>query len=627
MDLILTLYALVALQLEPNEIPAAFKQLRSKAVAYYYELIPGLEEAIGRFLKGDEDFGDLPAGLRSFTREYEKTPNAKASTVALLKAFVSWMSTSNENAFKRLGTAAAEAGFPAWVNQSLTTTLINQDPINIQLKDLVKRMTRGAYNGTGFKTTDEAAAAKALYPKLYAEFLALRKQHAQSWKASLAQFVKESGEKTVPYVDLMRFFKKNGIEHSMPTGFTGNIDAAGKWYSQYNEIIEGVPSIMVFPTVRMNAKYSKGSTEYVCVGVRADGTEGNYFYTQATKKSNTLQKFSKVKDFSAIVKSVRKNWVQLIMKGDAFDRKTIAAVVLELLYQFSARVGTKATEHNGVSSLTLGHYTETDSGFILKYLGKDGVPTRHIFKAVDPLTKKIASIVKVLATHPDKRKKDFLFTYNLKTGSFKLVQAGVVTQVFRQCGAGQLSVHKLRTFHATELMKKELERVYANRTKFKNTSDALAMLKKLAMKVGKDLNHVRRNALGESSVTPNTALANYIDVSLQVAFFQHYQLPVPKYLEKYVAHPELLMSFTYITGEGEPGDEQSKENEYQRQTVDDEDSLDKQEHERKTQLDAEDAELNRRLERDAERIATLLTKGGEGAGNVPESGQFDNVLV
>lgn len=622
MELLLTLYALVVLQLEPEPIPEAIKQLKSKGVKHYTDLIPGLQETIDKFIRGDEDFSGLVSGLKDFVKTYEKSKTAKASIVALLKSFVSWMSSGNENAFKRLEKTAADTQFPTWISQNFATNLTDQGPIRDQLLAIMKKF--GFPGKTGFPSIEDASASKSKNPELYKKFLAIRKEYTLSWKASLSDFVKSSGKKTVPYAELMKFFKKNGIEHNMPTGFTGNIDAAGKWYSQFDEPLTGVPSSAVFPQVRMNPNYKKGSTEYVCVGIRNDGTESGYFYTQSTKQQNTLQKFAKVQDFSGVVKSVRNKWMQNILKGDPGDPRTVASVVLELLFQFSARVGSRPQEHNGVSSLMVGNCTLTENGFILKYLGKDEVPTKHVYKATDKLGQRIVEIVKLLATHPDKKKKDFLFTYNLKTGSFKPVLAGVVTKVFRQCGAGQLSVHKLRTFHATELMKKELERIYANRTNFKNTKEALDILKKLALKVGKDLNHVRRNALGESTITPNTALANYVDVTVQAAFFQHYGLPVPKYLEKYVAHPELLMSFTLISSDGNPVSDET----YQDYTQQSEDNTDAEERERKEQLDKEDEVLNKRLEKDAERIGQLLTKGGDSVDNVsPNSGQFDNVLM
>lgn len=624
MELLLALYALVVLQLEPEPIPDAFKQLRSKGVQHYFNLVPGLEEAIKNFLKGGEDFGTLPAGLRSFIKEYEKRPTAKVSVVSLLKAFTSWMLTGNENSFKRLEQAAAAGDFPAWINQNFASNVVDQGPISVKLKTLVKKMSGGKRDSTGFATIDEAKAAKEKYPDLYAQFMELRKQYVKSWKASMADFVRESGKKTVPYQDLLKFFKKNSIGHNMPEGFTGKVDAVGKWYSAFDELLTNVPSTAVFPSVRMNPNYKKGSTEYVCVGLRADGTESGYIYTTTTKKGNTLEKFSKVQDFSHIVKSVRSKWVQNITKGEPSDLLTVASTVLELLYQFSARIGSRPAEHNGISSLTVGNYAQTSTGFILKYLGKDQVPTRHVFRADDRLSHKIADIVHLLASNPDKKKKDFLFTYNLKTGSFKLVQAGVVTKVFRQCGAGSLSVHKLRTFHATQLMNKELEKVYGTRKSFKNTKEALEVLKKLAMKVGKDLNHVRRNALGESTVTPNTALANYIDVTIQVGFFQHYGLPVPTYLEKYVNSPEKLMGFSYLASESEdPTDE-----EYQIHADQSEDENDSQEHERKSELDAEDQALKLRLEKDAEKIGKMLTKGGDTNDTyAPDTGNFDNVLI
>lgn len=623
MELFLTLYAMVILHLSPTPIPAAFKQLKSPGNKTYFDRVHGLEETIQNFLKGDEDFSPMLEGLKNFVRTYEKTPSAKASAVALFKSFVSYISSDNEAAFNRIEKASANPVFPAWVGQNFFTTQIDQDPINSRLKLLMKKMT--GESETSFPDLESSAAAKVKFPKVYSEWQQLRKLHAKSWKAAMSGFVKDSGQKTVPYQSLMKFFKKNEIEHSMATGFTGNIDAAGKWYSQFDEPLTGVPSSAVFPTVRMNPDYKKGSTEYVCVSVRTNGSDGGYLYTEATKKGNSLTKFAKVEDFSHIVKAVRSKWVKLIMKGDAEDQTTVAAVVLELLYEFSARVGSRPTEHNGVSSLMVSQYSEKPTGFILKYNGKDNVRTLHVFKGEDALSKRIVEIVRILASNPNKTKKDFLFTYNLKSGVPKLVQSGVVTRVFRACGAGHLSVHKLRTYHATQLMKSELEKVYGRFTSFKNTATAFGVLKKIALKVGKDLNHVRRNALGETSITPTTALANYIDISLQMAFFQHYALPLPKYLEKYANDPEKMLSSVYLSAEAseEPSDE-----ELQRKTQESEEILDAQETEDEKKLTEEDLRMKKRLKDDAARIGELITKGGRGSGNsAPEYGNFDNVLI
>ena len=622
MELLLTLYAMLVLQINSSPVPAALQQLKKKPNPKYAEFMPSLDKVRSSFLRGENNWGSLPAELAAYTKHYSSDKDSLQSIAALLKAFVSFISRGNENAFKRLEKTAAASVFPVWISQNFLTKSINQDPINKQLTVLVKRMT--GRNDTTFSSLDEAAAAKSKFPKVYHQWQQLRKEHRASWQASLAAFVRESGNKTVPYPALMKFFAKQGIEHTMPTGFTGNIDAAGKWYSPFDELMTGVPSTAVFPKVRMNPNYKKGSTEYVCVAIRADGSEGGYVYTEATKKANSVKKFQKVEDFSHIIKAVRSKWVQLIMKGDPEEPRTVAAVVLELLFMFSARVGSRPAEHNGISSLTVAHITLQDSGFILKYLGKDKVPTRHVFKVTDKLTQRIFEIVKILATAPDKKRKDFLFTYRLRRGNFKQVVAGVVTKVFRLCGAGSLSVHKLRTYHATELMKGLLDKVYANRTNFKNTKEAFELLKKLAMKVGKDLNHVRRNSVGETVITPNTALANYIDVSIQVAFFQHYSLPVPKYLEKYVANPSALMSTSLNVFAAEnPTDD-----ELQEQTQAEEDSRNKEESDRESDLDLDDKIARERREKEATRIGEILTRGGDSPGNyAPEDQSFDNVLL
>jgi hypothetical protein len=65
----------------------------------------------------------------------------------------------------------------------------------------------------------------------------------------------------------------------------------------------------------------------------------------------------------------------------------------------------------------------------------------------------------------------------------------------------------------------------------------MAIYKKMGEAVGKALNHVRRGANG-SRVTGVTALANYIDPEVQIAFFTQLGFRPPKSLERYMMDEE-----------------------------------------------------------------------------------------
>jgi phage-related holin len=77
----------------------------------------------------------------------------------------------------------------------------------------------------------------------------------------------------------------------------------------------------------------------------------------------------------------------------------------------------------------------------------------------------------------------------------------------------------------------ELAVIYSKKKEVDSTKEAMDLLKKAATLVGKKLNHVRKSVEGEQTVTPATAIQNYIDPVSQIEFFQHYGVPLPKYLE------------------------------------------------------------------------------------------------
>ena len=372
-------------------------------------------------------------------------------------------------------------------------------------------------------------------PELFKLYNKLKRQYNQVWKDELVAFLDE--EDTAPYEDFIEHLNDSDIQHCLPTGFTGDINAERKWIWQ-GKTIKGVPSGFMFPTVKMNPAQIKPDknvkSPWVFVALKEDGTQGNYYYTEDFVKEQRQKKFMNVKDLLGTIDDIRSRWLRLIKRFDENDIETVAAVILELLFQFSARIGSEGNGTDegvktyGISTLRRKHYRTNCRASFLTYMGKDAVKTKHIIEHVD--LKHICKILDSLSE--DKKPSDPLFTYRLKNGKRKPVRSGVVNSLFKKLGGGECTVHKLRTYHATALAKELLDELYAKRKVFRKAKDAVLALTKIAEKVGKKLNHVRRTKEGKQKVTGATALANYIDTQYQRQFYEHYGVAFPKYLER-----------------------------------------------------------------------------------------------
>lgn len=412
--------------------------------------------------------------------------------------------------------------------------------MNTTQKNIVKALVPLVRELTGQDAyvipADDCPKAKEKNPEAYKEYLKLRREFNGVWKLAL----QEMPEETCTMDALLDSLRIRSIDHTLPLGFKGSIDKTGKWYIEHEgelKVIDGVPSAVVFPTVRMNPDFP--NSPWVFQAIKADGTGGNYFYTRAFRKHRRTEKFSKVQDLLDTIDGIREQWIEMITHFDITEPKCVAAVILELLYQFSARVGSEGNSTKegtltyGLSTLRKKHCHVYEDRVVFSYLGKDGVKTRHVLTLETELEHKIAKICKVMATD-EKAPRDPLFTYLTKGGKYKPVRSYVVNELFRELGAEGCTVHKLRTYHATKLALELIEDLKGKRKRFNSQRDAKDALTKIAEKVGKRLNHVRRTKEGKQKITGSTALANYIDVVAQVDFYNHYGIDIPPQLAKMV---------------------------------------------------------------------------------------------
>lgn len=513
------------------------KELGKPAVAQWGTQLPSLRNSISAALAGRskaEQLALLGQEVKDTFQDFRANERFTSQEIELLKALGAYLRTDSDIAFQKIKKFAGLMNNP-FISKRMAPKVGNQKQSSSRLRQLVKKMV--GRDDTAL-TLDEAGIVKENNPDLYKQYMVYRKEHNQVWRDAMISYVRKSGHHTVPYEELLEYLMANGIEHMLPLGFTGQVDDRGVMYTNDGNQIDGVPAVATFPSVVMNETYGRpGAKHYVFQAVRANGGPGPSYYTVEFKKAAARNKFEKVADLAPKIVSMQKKWFTLVKKFNPADVRSVAATILEILFEFSARVGSKGNAAAGkstfgVSTLLVRHVSVDQGGnLIIRYRGKDGVAATHKLMKADPNQRYV--IANLMQMMNGKQPKDRLFTVQTPTGRLTPVGGGVVNTLFRSLGAPEgVTVHKLRTFRGTAIFREYMEKIFESGKLPKNEQQATMLFNKMAMAVGKALNHVRRGANG-TSVTGTTALANYIDPSIQITFWRQLGFRPPKSLEKF----------------------------------------------------------------------------------------------
>lgn len=510
-----------------KEFESQLKQLLVQAERVWSNELPILPDTIRSSIKGGDskitNLALLGHEIKEQFKSIKMNESFTGQELDALKAAAAYLRTDSETAMRQLIKLAGVVG-SQFVSVRMRPEVSDQGSTGVLLKKLVQQMV--GRPGTSL-TTEESAVAKETYPEEYKEYLKLRRMFNQSWKDALVNFVRDSGKSLVKYQDARDYLDANGIEYSLTDGFDGLIDDQGRFYTKKGELINGVPAAVNFPSVVMNPDYPK--SPWVFQTVRTNGNPGAYFYTVDFSKRQAKIKFEKVDALSDKMEAVRKKWYSLVRNFDMNRPETVAAVILELLYEFSARVGTPNNPTYGIGTLLVKHAKFMSNGdVVLAYKGKDGVPHRHVLKASDPQHKPIIYALQLLVEDKDPKERIF-------TSANKTVGPAVANMLFKRLtGMPDITVHKIRTYRGTKLFKQlmepEIERL--RKKSGLNEKMVLESFKGLAEKVGKLLNHVRRGATG-TKVTGMTAIQSYIDPTVSTVFFRTLGVRPPKIFEKF----------------------------------------------------------------------------------------------
>ena len=476
------------------------------------------------------EFGkQLSQSIRTtFNRDVQ---NVSTSDLKMLRAFSSYFARDNEKAFAFVEKAASIYGNPEIIKSFVKTDkeLPKQGNIVPQLKKVVKQLT--GLNDV-LIPKDKTAEVKEANPELYKQYLQLRSKFNGVWKVYLSNLVRSSGKKYLPYETVLKELQKAGIEHKLPEGIKGLfIDDLGALYTTSGKKIKGFPAGAV--RVKMNPEYDpkKDDTFIFQAIMDKEGEEkdSSRFYTFDYGKRAFTQKFENSRKLYTKIETARKKWLSLL-KNQPTTKLGGIATVLELLYKFSARIGTAGNAAGGsstfgISTLQVKHVKEGTTGILISYLGKKGIAQRHVLKPTTPIDKLLIRNLDMY--EKGKERTDRIFTYE-EGGKIRPITGGLVNQWFRAAtGIDDAHVHALRHCIASEMFLHLLDT-----TKIPTTATQAQMekvFKDMVTKIGAALGHK-----SNGKVTPGTTIANYLDPQLSVSFFVSRGFRVPLFLEKFV---------------------------------------------------------------------------------------------
>ncbi len=534
-------YALLVLYYTDRKHAEALAFLKSPGSKDLERQFPSYAKCVKRATSGtadayDEALQEMGLSMKDSIAAMTRAGNITARYLNQLKTFAMWMRTGSEVAMKKLAVASATHTEP-WIREHFAKEVGTQKSTVKSLERLIQKYFKR--KGTTM-TKEEGEELKAKDLDAYKQYLALRREMTGTWKDAVSTYVRQSGKDTVPIAEVLRFLKDQGLQHTWPSGFTGNVGADGMWYTKTGKRLTGIPQSVMFPQVEMMDE--TGDSGAVFVGVKADGTRSGYVYTEEYKKVANEEKFAAVRELTGKIDGMRRKWGQKILRFDANDQECIAALVLEMSYQHSSRIGSPTNKNGtfGMSSIQMGHVKQlANGGYRIAYLGKDGANTG--VKIVHgllppnqgtPIDKAVTkAFIQLLSEEKDRR--DFVFSVQLRNGKFAVVQPGFIRQQWYLYGAPKgAGIHKLRTLRASVRMKAKLEELYAKKKSFKTVKEFNTAIEKLAVEVGKILQHTKRTKDGAVTNTGATALKNYIDPDLVLEAHNHYGVPIPLWLEK-----------------------------------------------------------------------------------------------
>jgi DNA topoisomerase IB len=394
-----------------------------------------------------------------------------------------------------------------------------------KLRALVKKYTKKeGYELPVDLLQEWQAHAKKTGKKLkdHEEYLALRKPINAVLKTRLQALIRSSQKPMLLVSTVREALNAENIVHSIPEGFVGYINDAGKYFTLGKLEMKQAPRGEVI----MNDTYDPDSDNmYVCTFKAPGSPKFSRAYTLKYAGESKVEKFEVVGQTIPMLAALRTRWRQDL--DDVTLPVGVYSTLVEFVDETSSRVSSdKAESHGnrtyGATTMQLRHVKITPTQLIVSYQGKSSGDQYHVidYKGNRAKTRLVANFKALMK---GKGPEDKVFTLNGKG-----VRGSAVNRYMRSIGFPQkFTIHKFRT-RTGMLMAAEL----LAQSPFKKggawkEADVTSWVEEQMLKIGTQLGH---NSNGK--VTSATAIQNYIEPSILYDFFNKLGLRVPSKIQK-----------------------------------------------------------------------------------------------
>lgn len=460
----------------------------------------------------DDAISDLLLSMKDNAALMEKETDISRPQLALLKDF-RLAHFGSESAAKRLLRGVAAIGDPQ-VTKFFTHDVSDVDTGSMykKLSTLVKK--HGGVSGYIMPTEvlekwQAHFKAKGTKVAAHTEYLALRREVNDIFKKALANMVRASGKPYLPLRDVIAEMKAQGVVHNLPTGFVGNIDDLGKFYTIGGRRLLQAPS----GEVRMNPKYDDAEDNaYVCEFTPPFAQNPTRGYTESFRQGAKAKKFDVVAEVMPKLGQLTKKWLPDLRQVGKKKEGTLATLC-EFIFDTSARVGNKnaatAGERTfGATQLLVKHFKFNATGCTVTYIGKSGGRQQHKLKFTSVRGRQLGEALRKFAE--GKAPSEPMFTFNGAQ-----VSGAMINSYLRSLGFPRaFTVHKLRTARGTEMAMSLLKNAPFKKNDGTKPQVIHKWLETEILKIGAELGHMS----GEK-VTANTAIQNYISPEILAEFY------------------------------------------------------------------------------------------------------------
>jgi len=465
------------------------------------------------------------ASLAKMMPTLQQDMNISASLVKILNDVRISIEKESGSAYNRVINKSLLLG-DAVINHLFTADdfVSNEAETIKKLSALIKAKTGKA--GLGI-TADKLSKLREKDPEFIKKYNKLRRDMNQVHKDFIRFHVGQSGKSKLSASTLVRELKKAGIEqHGIPAGFVGLIDGDLNFYTTAGLALNARPS----GTIIMNSKYdAKTDNMYYCLYTPEYG-KGTpiQLYTISRTGRNSIGKFESARAFSRDFQKYRKKWLGVYKTDRIGTLNSICAMMLEITYLTSIRIGTPGNstggkETHGLSTLQGKHIiTKASNSFKISYEGKAGQSHKHLVDSSKQPAKMIHKDLIELKVEAGPNGNIFVW-------QGKRINANQVNAYLRSLGVPKkVTIKYFRTVRGTELAAIEFAKCPLYKKKGKLSQKVVMQwLKGSLAIVGQALGHYSK---GETTIT--TALGNYIDPKLIEDFFDQCGVRPPAVIQK-----------------------------------------------------------------------------------------------